>query len=70
MLHATYDDVPQSDLQIILFEDEDSAALAIQPNHATELVEEGKSGFNPYYFKEPVPEEQELADEEEEKTSE
>lgn len=70
VLHATYDDVPQSDLQIILFEDEDSAALAIQPNHATELVEEGKSGFNPYYFKEPVPEEQELADEEEEKTSE
>lgn len=70
VLHATYDDVPQSDLQIILFEDEDSAALAIQPNHATELVEEGKSGFNPYYFKEPVPEEQELADEEKEKTSE
>lgn len=65
VIHATYDDVPQSELQIILFDDEDSVDLAIKPNHSTELVGEGKSGFNPYYFKKPVIEEQELADEEE-----
>ena len=53
VIHGAFDGISPSNLQIILFDDEDCASLCITPTHATELIGEHKSGFNPYYYKEP-----------------
>lgn len=52
VIHGTYAGISTSDLQIIIFDDEENTSLAITPARATELVCEQKSGFNPYYYKE------------------
>lgn len=52
VIHGAYDGISTSDLQIIIFDDEENTSLAITPARATELVSEHKSGFNPYYYKE------------------
>ena len=55
VIHGAYDDISPDDFQIIIFDDEASADLAITPARSTELVSEKKSGFNPYYYKESNP---------------
>lgn len=55
IIHGCYNDISQNDFQIIIFDDEESVDLAITPAHSTELVGENKSGFNPYYYKDPTP---------------
>lgn len=49
VLHEVYKDIRKSELQIILFDDEDALDLGITPDCNTNLLSEGKSGFNPFY---------------------
>ena len=53
ILHETYSILQYSDLQIILFDDKDAADLGLTPNISTNLIGEGKSGFNPFYYQPP-----------------
>lgn len=50
VLHEAYKDIQKSELQIILFDDEDASDLGIIPDYNTDLLSEGKSGFNPFYM--------------------
>lgn len=49
ILHKAYEGIEKSDLQIILFDDEDAADLGISPDCSSELLDKNKSGFNPFY---------------------
>ena len=49
VLHEVYKDIRKSELQIILFDDEDASDLGITPDYSTDLLGKGKSGFNPFY---------------------
>jgi hypothetical protein len=64
VLEGIYKYVDKSELQIILFDDKSADRLGLTPDEFTDLLGEGKSGFNPYYYA-PVTEE----DEEESKES-
>lgn len=57
VLHEAYDGIEKSDLQILLFDDEDASDLGIAPDLNTNLLGEGKSGFNPFYYVPPKDEE-------------
>ena len=49
VLHQVYKDFSKSELQIILFDDKDASDLGITPDFNTNLLDNGKSGFNPFY---------------------
>lgn len=49
VLHEAYRDIQKSDMQVILFDDEDASNLGIIPDLCTDLLNEEKSGFNPFY---------------------
>ena len=49
-MHEVYKNLQKSELQIILFDDENASNLGITPDYNTDLLSEGKSGFNPYYI--------------------
>ena len=49
VLHGAYADLPVSDFQVFIFDDKDCSRLGITPNMAHNLVDENKSGFNPFY---------------------
>lgn len=40
----------KSEMQIILFDDEDASSLGLTPDHSINLLGEDKSGFNPFYM--------------------
>ncbi|MPM25206.1 hypothetical protein SDC9_71696 [bioreactor metagenome] len=50
VLHEAYNDISKSELQIFLFDDELASDLGITPDLNTDLISEGKSGFNPFYY--------------------
>jgi hypothetical protein len=58
VLHEAYNDIQKSEFQIILFDDEDAANLGIIPDLNTDLLGEGKSGFNPFYYMPPTDEQE------------
>lgn len=45
-----YKDVGKNNLQIIMFDDEDYEELSLNPDHEDNLVKNGKSGFNPFFY--------------------
>ncbi len=49
VLHQAYKDIQKSDMQVILFDDEDASNLGITPDFCTDLLGKEKSGFNPFY---------------------
>lgn len=51
VLHGAFADFPINNLQVLVFDDEDPSSLGIQPNITTNLVDDTKSGFNPFYQK-------------------
>lgn len=51
VLQGAYNDFPIGNLQILIFDDENPSDLGIHANRVGNLVEEGKSGFNPFYHK-------------------
>lgn len=50
VLHGAYTDLQKSEMQIILFDDEDASNLGLTPDYSINLLGEGKSGFNPFYM--------------------
>ena len=47
---STYTNLQKSEMQIILFDDEDASSLGLTPDHSINLLGEDKSGFNPFYM--------------------
>lgn len=50
ILHGAYTNLQKSEMQIILFDDEDASSLGLTPDHSINLLGEDKSGFNPFYM--------------------
>lgn len=50
VLTKAYEEIGKEKLQIFMFDDEEYSTLALQPEHFENLVYEGKSGFNPFYY--------------------
>lgn len=51
VFQGAFTDFSANDLQIFIFDDEVPTSLGIKPNHTVNLVNETKSGFNPFYHK-------------------
>lgn len=50
VLQEVYKYVDKSELQIIMFDDKDADRLGLMPDESSNLLGEGKSGFNPFYY--------------------
>ncbi len=50
VLESVYHDIDKSELQIIMFDDEDAEDLELVPDSNTNLIEKNKTGFNPFYI--------------------
>lgn len=57
VLNTAYEGISKSELQVFLFDDKAADKLGIVPDLNEELIQEGKSGFNPFYFVSPKSEE-------------
>ena len=51
VFQSAFSDFSTNDLQVFIFDDEDPSILGISPNYTTNLVDDTKSGFNPFYHK-------------------
>lgn len=51
VLHEAYSGIEKSEFQIVIFDDEVAANLGIIPDLNTDLLGQGKSGFNPFFYK-------------------
>lgn len=49
VIHKAYEDIGIENLQIFMFDDENSAKLNLNPNHVENLVNDVRTGFNPFY---------------------
>jgi hypothetical protein len=49
ILQKFYQGMDEGNLQIFLFDDEDYEGLSIIPNHSENLVNNNKTGFNPFF---------------------
>lgn len=49
VISAAYEIIGKENLQIFIFDDEDFEKLNIQPEHSENLVDDYKTGFNPFY---------------------
>ena len=49
VLHKACEDIGIDNLQIFMFEDKESDSLNIKPNNSTNLVDDKKTGFNPFF---------------------
>ena len=49
VIHKAYEDIGVDNLQIFMFDDENSDKLNLNPNHIENLVNDVRSGFNPFY---------------------
>lgn len=65
ILKKIFSDIKTSELQIFMFDDESFEDMSIQPSHEENLVNENKTGFNPFYHEKKV-----IADKEEEEKNE
>lgn len=50
VINKAYEEIGKDNLQIFMFDDEDYKTLALQPEHFENLVNDQKSGFNPFYY--------------------
>jgi len=67
VLNEAYKGISKSELQIFIFDDEIASDLGIAPDVITNLISEGKSGFNPFYYM--PPKNEETSDEDEAKNN-
>lgn len=51
VFQSAFSDFSTNDLQVFIFDDEEPPILGISPNYTTNLVDDTKSGFNPFYHK-------------------
>ena len=49
VIHKAYESIGVDNLQIFMFDDEISNKLNLNPNHTENLVNEVKTGFNPFF---------------------
>lgn len=49
IIHKAYQDIGFENLQIFIFDDESCDTLNISPNHKENLINEEKTGFNPFF---------------------
>lgn len=49
VISKAYEGIGVENLQIFMFDDEQFESLAIEPSHYEDLVNQNKSGFNPFY---------------------
>lgn len=50
VISTAYESIGKENLQIFMFDDEQFEALSIQPDHFENLVNENKTGFNPFFI--------------------
>ena len=50
ILEKFYENIPESDLQIFMFDDKKPELLGIMADHCEPLKTDNKTGFNPFYF--------------------
>lgn len=50
VINKAYEEIGKENLQIFMFDDEEHTTLALQPERSENLVNDGKSGFNPFYY--------------------
>lgn len=50
ILSTAYETIGKENLQIFIFDNEDSVKLDIYPDHFENLVTDSKTGFNPFFF--------------------
>ena len=50
VITEVYKSIKKSELQVIMFDDKDPSRLGLKPDKYSNLLCEGKSGFNPFYF--------------------
>ena len=50
VLNSFMNDMEDGTIQIFLFEDKCASSLGIDANTTIQLVDEEKTGFNPFYF--------------------
>lgn len=48
-IHKAYESIWLDNLQIFMFDDENSNKLNLKPNHTENLVNETRTGFNPFF---------------------
>lgn len=51
IMEKFYEDVNEQSFQVIMFDDKEPSSLKIKSNNVIQIVEENKTGFNPFYFK-------------------
>lgn len=49
VIHKAYEDIGIDNLQIFMFDDENSEKLNLKPNNIENLVNSARTGFNPFY---------------------
>lgn len=49
VLNSAYSDLDKAELQVFMFGDKDSADIGIEPDSNINLVEGGRTGFNPFF---------------------
>lgn len=49
VIHNAYENIGIDNLQIFMFDDENSDKLNLKPNHVENLVNEARTGFNPFF---------------------
>ena len=50
IINKAYESIGKENLQIFMFDDEEYAVLALEPEHSEDLVNKVKTGFNPFYY--------------------
>lgn len=50
IINKAYESIGKENLQIFMFDDEEYAVLALEPEHSEDLVNKIKTGFNPFYY--------------------
>ena len=49
VIHKAYESIGMDNLQIFMFDDENGDKLNLKPNHTENLVNETRTGFNPFF---------------------
>ena len=50
VINKAYEVIGKEKMQIFMFDDEEYATLALEPDYFENLVDDKKSGFNPFYY--------------------
>lgn len=63
VITKAYESIGKDKLQLFMFGDEEYQALNLEPDHSENLVNEIKTGFNPFYVHQIMEDEVEVSNE-------